>query len=209
VTKSWVPVIFECRWNLPSQRRKEHTRHVPCLACLTQPCTSAAEYIDAEKQAERTFIDYAPSRLRDLSSLCKAHPDPVTETSALNSIMPPPITCKIKIPKSVIERGLLTDLQLESILYACDQHQRMLPCDKSKAETPFRGVSAQYRISSIDCVSEQTSSTLFLETVLIDVTNITEFCSWLFYGRRAGRWQRTADCGHHHGKLFARYVGAA
>lgn len=166
MTKSWVPVIFECRWNLPSQRRKEHTRRVPCLACLT-PCTSAAEYVDAETQAERTFIDYAPSRLRDLSSLCKAHPDPVTETSALNSIMPPPITCKIKIPKSVIERGLLTDLQLESILYACDQHQRMLPCDKSKAETPVRGVAAQYRLSSIDCVSEQTSSTMFLETVLI------------------------------------------
>jgi len=62
----------------------------------------------------------------------------VTETSALNSIQPPPITYKIKIPKSTIERGLLTNLQLEAILYACDQHQRMLPCDKSKGETPLR-----------------------------------------------------------------------
>ena len=108
------------------------------LACLTND-NGAAEYVDAEKQAEKTFIDYAPARLRELSSLCKVHPDPVTETSALNSILPPPITCKIKIPKSAIERGLLTDLQLESILYACDQHQRMLPCDTSKGEKPVRG----------------------------------------------------------------------
>ena len=68
----------------------------------------------------------------------KKHPDPVTETSALNSIKPPVITYKMKIPQSAIERGVLTNLQLEAILYACDQHQRMLPCDKSKRETPMR-----------------------------------------------------------------------
>jgi hypothetical protein len=39
---------------------------------------------------------------------------------------------------SVILGGLLTDLQLEAILYACDQHERMLPCDKTKGEVPIR-----------------------------------------------------------------------
>ena len=39
---------------------------------------------------------------------------------------------------SVILGGLLTDLQLEAILYACDQHERMLPCDKKKGEVPIR-----------------------------------------------------------------------
>lgn len=81
-----------------------------------------------------------PLRCRSItgSSIFKEHPDPVTETSALNSIKPPRITYKMKIPKSAIERGVLTNLQLEAILYACDQHQRMLPCDKTKRETPVR-----------------------------------------------------------------------
>jgi hypothetical protein len=57
-----------------------------------------AEYIDAEKQAEKTFVDYSPARLNSVSGL-KSHPDPVTETSAFNSIKPPPITYKIKIPR--------------------------------------------------------------------------------------------------------------
>jgi hypothetical protein len=95
-----------------------------------------AEYIDAEKQAEKTFTDYTPARcvikigihsearhvhkdalftgalplfsflkqthlinrLSGVSGL-KSHPDPVTETSAFNSIKPPPITYKIKIPR--------------------------------------------------------------------------------------------------------------
>lgn len=98
-----------------------------------------AEYVDAETQAEKTFTDYIPSRLKNLSGL-KEHPDPVTETSALNSIKPPPITYKIKIPRSVILGGILTNLQLEAILYACDQHQRMLPYDQNKGETPVRGI---------------------------------------------------------------------
>jgi hypothetical protein len=76
-------------------------------------------------------------RLKHIGGL-KAHPDPVTETSALNSIQSPPITYKLKIPQSVILGGCLTNLQLESILYACDQHQHMLPCDQSAGETPVR-----------------------------------------------------------------------
>ena len=70
-----------------------------------------AEYIDAEKQAEKTFVDYSPAT---------------------------PITYKIKIPRSVILGGLLTDLQLEAILYACDQHERMLPYDRTKGESRVR-----------------------------------------------------------------------
>ena len=95
------------------------------------------EYVDAEKQAEKTFTEYWPSRLKDISGL-RVHPDPVTETSALNSVNPPPLTYKMKIPHSVILGGCLTNLQLEAILYACDQHQRMLPHDVIKGETAVR-----------------------------------------------------------------------
>ena len=32
----------------------------------------------------------------------------------------------------------MTDLQLEAILYACDQHERMLPYDRTKGESSVR-----------------------------------------------------------------------
>ncbi|KFM82075.1 Protein strawberry notch-like protein, partial [Stegodyphus mimosarum] len=70
-----------------------------------------------------TYADYMPSKLK----IGIRHPDPVVETSSLSSVQPPDTWYKLSIPEEVIDRGLLSALQLEAITYACQQHETILP----------------------------------------------------------------------------------
>lgn len=49
----------------------------------------------------------------------KHHPDLVVETSTLSSVPPPDITYSLSLPCSVADKGSLSALQLEAIIYAC------------------------------------------------------------------------------------------
>lgn len=60
------------------------------------------------------------------------HPDPVVETSSLSSVQPPNVWYKLSIPEEVIDYRYLSALQLEAIVYACQQHETFLP-DGSRA----------------------------------------------------------------------------
>ncbi|XP_064461172.1 protein strawberry notch homolog 1-like isoform X2 [Ornithodoros turicata] len=81
---------------------------------------------DAEEDEElglaETYADYTPAKLR----LGERHPDPVVETSSLSSVTPPNVWYKLSIPEEIIDRGLLSALQLEAIVYACQQHEVLL-----------------------------------------------------------------------------------
>lgn len=70
-----------------------------------------------------TYADYMPSKLK----IGIRHPDPVVETSSLSSVQPPDVWYNLSIPEEVIDRGLLSALQLEAITYACQQHETILP----------------------------------------------------------------------------------
>lgn len=56
-----------------------------------------------------------------------SHPDPVVETSSLSSVMPPDVTYHFSIPEQIIDTGKLSALQLEAIIYACQQHEQSNP----------------------------------------------------------------------------------
>lgn len=64
--------------------------------------------------------------------LGKRHPDPVVETASLSSVEPTDVTYKLSIPNETINNGLLSALQLESITYASQAHEQLLP-DGSRA----------------------------------------------------------------------------
>ncbi|XP_070601133.1 protein strawberry notch homolog 2 isoform X1 [Erythrolamprus reginae] len=70
-----------------------------------------------------TYADYIPSK----SKIGKHHPDRVVETSTLSSIPPPDITYVLSLPESIAENGFLSALQLEAIIYACQEHENLLP----------------------------------------------------------------------------------
>ncbi|CDQ81944.1 unnamed protein product [Oncorhynchus mykiss] len=69
-----------------------------------------------------TYADYKPSK----STIGISHPDIVVETNTLSSVPPPDITYTLSIPNSTINCGLLSALQLEAIIYACQQHEVIL-----------------------------------------------------------------------------------
>ena len=46
--------------------------------------------------------------------------------SSLSSVAPPDVWYKLAIPSEVIEKHLLSALQLEAIVYACQRHETLL-----------------------------------------------------------------------------------
>ncbi|CAL8308513.1 unnamed protein product [Lota lota] len=80
-----------------------------------------------EEEAEElghvdTYADYKPSK----STIGISHPDIVVETNTLSSVPPPDITYTLSIHQSTIDSGMLSALQLEAIIYACQQHEVIL-----------------------------------------------------------------------------------
>ncbi|XP_022110300.1 protein strawberry notch homolog 1-like isoform X2 [Acanthaster planci] len=69
-----------------------------------------------------TYANYRPSKLK----IGLPHPDPVVETSSMASVQPPNIFYRLSIPEEVIDRKQLSALQLESVTYACQQHETLL-----------------------------------------------------------------------------------
>ena len=54
------------------------------------------------------------------------HPDPVVESSTLNSVEPPDINYSLNLPRHLIEHRNLSNLQLEGVVYACQRHEKRL-----------------------------------------------------------------------------------
>ena len=89
---------------------------------LVQPEEDEAE--EEEMGVAETYADYWPAKLK----LGKKHPDPVVETASLSSVEPVDVTYNVAIPNEpTIDKGLLSALQLESITYASQAHEQLLP----------------------------------------------------------------------------------
>ncbi|XP_061871055.1 protein strawberry notch homolog 2 isoform X1 [Colius striatus] len=140
-----VPTLWDV--NTPQQNQIElfsPSRSFPGLNTLTDPVPAVpntsllvnyqsqapAEEEDEGEEEEteelgqtETYAEYIPSK----SKIGKHHPDLVVETSTLSSVPPPDITYSLSLPRSVADKGSLSALQLEAIIYACQQHEVLLP----------------------------------------------------------------------------------
>lgn len=102
---------------------------------IQQPTFNYINAVPEEEEAEdeemgvaETYAEYWPSKLK----IGKKHPDPVVETASLSSVEPTDVYYKLSIPPEVINSGQLSALQLESITYASQAHDHLLP-DGSRA----------------------------------------------------------------------------
>jgi hypothetical protein len=57
----------------------------------------------------------------------KPHPGPIVESAAMSSVDPPDAKYSPNLPANVIESGKLSNVQLESIIYAGQAHSEFLP----------------------------------------------------------------------------------
>ncbi|KAK3513748.1 hypothetical protein QTP70_028724 [Hemibagrus guttatus] len=96
---------------------------------ISQTPPEEEEEADEEETVELghvdTYAEYKPSK----STIGISHPDIVVETSTLSSVPPPDISYTLSIPENTIRTGLLSALQLEAIIYACQQHEVILKND--------------------------------------------------------------------------------
>ena len=56
----------------------------------------------------------------------KQHPDPLVQSASLAAVPPPDIYHQLLLPVNIIEEGLLSSAQLETVYYACQNHDKFL-----------------------------------------------------------------------------------
>ncbi len=87
--------------------------------------------MEAEKDSsltENPTDNYMPPKIK----FGQKHPNPIIESASLAGVVPPDVSYKLVLPEEIIKRGLLSAPQLETIIYSCQQHQKILP-DGSRA----------------------------------------------------------------------------
>ena|GEM_PF-799819 len=71
------------------------------------------------------FENYEPQPL--LLQNVQPHPANISESAAMSAIQPPPVTYKPQLSQDIIDKGILSDVQLEAVTYAGQSHSQTLP----------------------------------------------------------------------------------
>ena len=94
------------------------------------PCThSASRRMDLVWHATLFYLQvFCNYECRSLS-FGQPHPGAIVEAATLSAAPLPPATYPLRdaLPESLVDSGMLSSLQLEGILYACQRHQFLLP----------------------------------------------------------------------------------
>jgi len=131
----------EPQLSLFSVRAPARNTAVSALAALqpaAPPPELAYETIDAAHTLEAPCTEtlYEPYRLETIRIPgAKPHPSVLVQSAAMASVRLPKPTYRPTLPTSVIEKGLLSDAQLESVIYAGEAHARHLAGRWSVNET--------------------------------------------------------------------------
>jgi hypothetical protein len=88
----------------------------------------------ASEISESLYEEYQPQRVKVPGA--KKHPGPLVQSAAMASVEPPLPKYKPALPREVIDKGLLSNAQLEPVIYAGEAHSAMLPAAEN--ETPKR-----------------------------------------------------------------------
>ena len=92
-------------------------------AATKQPAKEKEEGEDVEEADEITYTSYKPQKV----TWGHPHPDPVVENSTLSAVEPPNVEYNLAMPADILSKGLLSNLQLEAIVYGCQRHLIDLP----------------------------------------------------------------------------------
>ena len=107
-------------------------RQSPSPLPASSPTAQEAEelrYEPREATADAKFSDrlYEPHEVQAITIAgAKPHPTKLVQSAAMASVRPPLPSYRPLVPKRLIENGILSDAQLETIIYAGEAHGEML-----------------------------------------------------------------------------------
>lgn|GEM_PF-4418244 len=78
-----------------------------------------------EENPDSVYAVYAPSKVHIKGA--QKHPAKLVESAAMSAVAPPDPTYTPSLPESIAKRGILSDAQLENIIYAGQAHAQTLP----------------------------------------------------------------------------------
>jgi predicted RNA methylase len=80
--------------------------------------------VDDPLDQESRFATYRPQSIEIVGA--RSHPTPLVESTALACVKPPMPKAKPKLPPSLIRNGVLSETQLEAVIYAADSFSRTI-----------------------------------------------------------------------------------
>ena len=111
------------RKKIKAELRMGHKVKAEGAAATKQPAKEKEEGEDVEEADEITYTSYKPQKV----TFGHDHPDPVVENSTLSAVEPPNVEYNLAMPADILSKGLLSNLQLEAIVYGCQRHLIDLP----------------------------------------------------------------------------------
>lgn len=89
-----------------------------------RPAKSSGELTDS------VYESYTPRKVKIAGA--QPHPGKLVESAALSAVDPPDATYRPHLDKKDVTQGLVSDTQLEAIVYAGEAHQHLLPSGERK-----------------------------------------------------------------------------
>lgn len=84
------------------------------------------ELIGRKEETGGKFVEYVPQKL----GIGVKHPVKIVEAVSMGAVEPPEITYESYLPDIIISDGLISNIQLEAVLYAGQSHQLLTPDGK-------------------------------------------------------------------------------
>lgn len=84
---------------------------------------------EVRDSSDTSYLEYAPKKFHQ----GKPHPDVLVESASLSATDLPDIHYELHLPKKLIDSGLLSSPQLETVVYSSQVHEEFLPLVKKKA----------------------------------------------------------------------------
>lgn len=94
---------------------------------------AAADPATGGEITENVYEQYRPQRITFEGA--KAHPSELVQSAAMASVMPPRVDYTPQFERGFVEKGLLSDAQLEAVTYAGHAHLQMLPALEDQPQT--------------------------------------------------------------------------